>query len=101
MYRAKTITALALAEQRRTELPELANIVFLGEFLRHDYCVATYQSPGVDGEPVLTVDVRPGEEGELWLEVVARPHVLDGVQDLSRVGGGFLLNRELSYGPRN
>ena len=59
--------------------------------------LSCYQSPGVDGEPVLTVDVRPGEEGEVRLEVVARPHVLDGVQDLRRVGGGLLLHRKKWY----
>ena len=54
--------------------------------------VRTHQGPGVDGESVLAIDVRPGEECESRLEVVAGPHVLDCVEDLSRVPRGLLLH---------
>lgn len=40
------------------------------------------QGPGVDREPVLTVDICPGEECKIRLEVVAWPHVPNGVHDL-------------------
>ena len=52
----------------------------------------THQGPGVDGKSVLAIDVRPGEEGESRLEVVAGPHVLDCIEDLGGVPGGLLLH---------
>ena len=58
--------------------------------------VTPAQGPGVDRQPVLTVDVRPGEESEVWLEVVARSDVLDGIEDLCRVPRGLLLWRSRS-----
>lgn len=63
----------------------------LGVIESGDCRVTPAQGPGVDGQPVLTVDVRPGEESEVWLEVVARSDVLDGIEDLCRVPRRLLL----------
>ena len=52
----------------------------------------TYRGPGVEGEPVCSVDLRLLGEREVGYEAGAWPHVLEAVHDLC-VASRFLLKK--------
>ena len=56
---------------------------------------SSYQSPRVERESVLSIDISSGGEDKVGLETIARSDVHDGVHDLVRVGGGFLLEQQI------